>query len=100
MQKFSDIKYIYALISCANNVANCALLRCKIFSVKIRLCKNLDKYQRVGWGNETHIFYVICELYLNLYMVYLTHKQFRKTPEFPPPKIRSRRLLVTNIFIS
>jgi len=42
--KITDIKCIYALISCVNNVANYALLRCKTFSLKIQEYRFFDKY--------------------------------------------------------
>ena len=34
----------FTLLICEKNVANCALLRCNTFSLKIWLCKIFDKY--------------------------------------------------------
>ena len=39
-----------ALSICVKNVANYALIRCKIFSLKIRRCQILDKYHI--WPNH------------------------------------------------
>ena len=47
------------LLICEKDVANYALLRCKTFSLKIWLCKTLDKYH--VWENEgfgLNIFYL------------------------------------------
>ena len=38
----------FALLICEKNVANCTLLRCKTFSLKIWVCKIFDKFHVCG----------------------------------------------------
>ena len=42
----------FTLLICKKNVAIYALLRCKIFSLKIWLCKIFDKFHVCGKGGE------------------------------------------------
>ena len=74
----------FTLLICGKNVANYALLRCKTLSLKIWLCKNLDKYH-VCWLFSKNV-------YLDVLKLFIGHWQLEHNSQFMCPKKTNSRI--------